>query len=107
MSRVCRQRHGHRVGELPDGAVWPGVFEDALADNRQSPVPVQVQFRTDFADWTQRLPARKQQILKQLAIGERTEDVARSFGVSSARISQMRGELRQDYLHFLSESTVQ
>jgi hypothetical protein len=104
MSRSCQQRHGFSVGQF-DRSIWSDVFADALAGNTHSPIPVQVQFRGDFADWASRLPARQQQVMKELAMGERTQDVARATGVSAARISQMRGELRRSYLQFLTDAT--
>jgi hypothetical protein len=103
MSRSCQQRHSFRVTRF-DGSIWSDLFADALADNTHSSIPVQVQFRGDFADWASRLPARMQQVMKELAMGERTRDVARATGVSAARISQMRGELRRSYLQFLMDS---
>jgi DNA-directed RNA polymerase specialized sigma24 family protein len=105
MSRVCQHRHGFFVSPLPDGHTKLGTtIVDALAENTQSPVPVQVQFRSDFPAWTQRLSPRTRQVVEQLILGHQTQDVARIFGVSSARISQMRSELRKDYLHFLHDS---
>jgi hypothetical protein len=38
-----------------------------------------------------------------LAAGERTTDVARRFGVSLARISQLRRELERSWLAFQGE----
>jgi DNA-directed RNA polymerase specialized sigma24 family protein len=103
MSPSCRRRHGFGVARF-DGSIWSDVFADALADNTHSPVPVQVQFRGNFAAWVSRMPARQQQVLTALAVGERTQDVARATGVSAAQISQMRGELRRSYLQFLTDS---
>jgi DNA-directed RNA polymerase specialized sigma24 family protein len=106
MSRVCQHKHHFFVSPLPDGhSKFGTTIEDALAENTQSPVPVQVQFRSDFPAWTQRLSPRTRQAVEQLALGHQTQDVAKRFGVSSARISQMRSELHKDYMHFLHESS--
>jgi hypothetical protein len=102
LSWVCQRRgDGFRVTSLP---ALEATLADALADNTQSPVPVQVQFRTDFAVWSGRLASRHQQIIEQLALGHGATEVAAHFGVSSARISQMRGEFRRSYLNFLNGS---
>jgi hypothetical protein len=108
MSPACRQRKSLFIARLPDAPDHiAAVFQQALADNTQSPVPVQVQFRSDFPAWKQRLPVKKQQVVEQLALGHRTQDVAQVFGVSAARVSQMRGELHRDYLQFLSDAAAE
>jgi hypothetical protein len=104
LSFACRRNHGFAVLALPHGPPSIGAeLTDALTDNTQSAIPVQVQFRCDFPAWVRRLPARKQRILKQLALGHRTSDIATAFGVSSARIAQLRGELRRNYFAFLAD----
>jgi hypothetical protein len=103
MSGSCQRRHGFLVAMFPHGPAWPDAFTDALADNTRSPVPDQAQFRIDFADWVRRLPPRRRRVLERLAAGHRTSEVARTFGVSPARIAQIRGALRRDYLRFLRE----
>jgi hypothetical protein len=80
----------------PDGT----VFEVAVRDNTQTPVPDQVQFRCDFPTWMKGLSVMKQRVVESLAMGHRTGDVARAAAVSDARISQMRRELRDDYMTF-------
>jgi DNA-directed RNA polymerase specialized sigma24 family protein len=106
MSRMCQHKHDFFVSQLPDEhATFGTTVKDALAENTQSPVPVQVQFRSDFPAWTQRLSPRTRQVVEQLALGHQTQDVAKRFGVSSARISQMRSELHKDYMHFLHDSS--
>ena len=82
MSPSCQRRNCFGVALLSNGSTWSDLFEDALTDNTQSPVPAQVQFRGDFADWASRLPVRKQKIVRELAMGERTQDVARATGVA-------------------------
>jgi hypothetical protein len=102
LSRACQRRgHGFRVMSL---SALESTLADALADNTRSPVPLQVQFRTDFTVWSGRLASRQRLILERLALGHGTTEVAATFGVSPARISQMRGELRRSYLNFLKDS---
>jgi hypothetical protein len=103
LSAACRRRHGFAVVPLPAGS--PPVaseIADALAGHTKAPVPAQVQFRVDFGDWLAHLPALKRRMASRLAAGHRTRDVAAEFAVTPARISQMRSELRNDYLSFLT-----
>jgi hypothetical protein len=103
MSRACRRRHGFALVSVPAGSPAAGTeLADALAGHAKAPVPAQVQFRLDFPAWLARLPALKRRVAGRLAVGHRTRDVAAEVGVTPARISQLRGELRHDYLNFLT-----
>jgi hypothetical protein len=103
LSAACRRRHGFTVVAMPAGSpeVAPEIAE-ALAGHTKAPVPAQVQFRVDFGDWLARLPEVRRRIASRLAAGHRTQDVAAEFAVTPARISQLRTELRNDYLSFLT-----
>jgi hypothetical protein len=103
LSPACRWRRGYRLISLPAGTPEPGTeLSDALAENTRSSVPTQVQFRIDFFDWLRQLPARRRRIADRLLAGHRTQDVAREAGVTAARVSQVRAELRRDYVRFLA-----
>jgi hypothetical protein len=56
--------------------------------------------RIDVAAWLRSLSPRSRRIAKTLAMGETTSDVARRFNVSSARISQLREELKASWEGF-------
>jgi hypothetical protein len=100
---ACRRRHGFTVGPLANPPASGGAgFGEALADNTRSPVPVQVQFRADFPAWLEWLSARDRQVAVRLALGCRTSEVALAFGLTPARVSQLRGEFRQGYMRFLT-----
>jgi hypothetical protein len=103
LSWVCRRRRGFATLPLP-GPSRPAGFglDDALADNTRSPVPTQAQFRADFPAWLGRLPARDRAVALRLAVGHRTGEVAAAFGLTAARVSQLRGEFRRSYLSFLA-----
>ena len=66
-------------------------------------MPDQVQFRLDFPAWVGSLAAAKRRVLDRLLAGERTADVAAAAGVSAARVSQVRAELRADYARFCGD----
>jgi hypothetical protein len=74
-----------------------GGWKEQLVDNRRTPVADQAVFRIDFPDWLRTLSARDRRIVDDLAGGERTGIVAKKFGVSAARISQMRRQLKDSW----------
>jgi hypothetical protein len=104
LSRHCQQFR-QPIEPRPSRALIPdeNVLEDALCDNMQTPVPDQVQFRCDFGDWEQRLPTVKQRLVRGLALGHRTKDLAAEFGLSAGRISQLRKEFSEDYAAFCGD----
>jgi hypothetical protein len=63
-------------------------------------VPEQVAFRVDSPRWRAGSRRRDRKILDALASGERTEDAARRFGISPARVSQLRREFEQSWEEF-------
>jgi hypothetical protein len=56
--------------------------------------------RIDVAAWLCSLSVRNRRIAKTLAMGETTTDAAGQFGVSRARISQLREELKTSWEKF-------
>jgi hypothetical protein len=104
LSPYARKRNGIVVerleGAQKDGSEWA----EALAGDRRTPVLEQVAFRCDFPDWLSSLPRRNRRIAEALALGHSTKAVARRFGVSPGRISQLRGELSKSWLEFHGET---
>jgi hypothetical protein len=68
-----------------------------------APIPNQVAFRIDFADWLSRLPRRNRRIAEALACGDTASEVAHRFRVSSARISQLRLQFYESWRAFQAE----
>jgi hypothetical protein len=79
------------------------VFDEALIDNTQTPVPDQVQFRVDFPRWRESLGARRRAILDAMAADHRTLDLAEMFDVSPARVSQIRREFHDGWRAFCGD----
>jgi hypothetical protein len=73
--------------------------EVLVEDRRATPADVAA-WRIDLTAWFGSLPRRQWRIAKALAMGETTSEAARRFGVSLARISQFRGELRANWEEF-------
>jgi hypothetical protein len=104
LSRHCQQFRKTLEPQPSRGRITDeNVLEDALCDNTQTPVPNQVQFRCDFGDWEHQLPTVKQRLVKGLALGHRTTDLAAEFGLSAGRISQLRKEFAEDYAAFCGD----
>jgi hypothetical protein len=97
----CRKQFS--VGRLDRYDPVEGCWREAVVEDYRTPVADQASFRVDFPAWLQTLPPRERKIARALAEGGRTIDVARRFGVSLARISQLRRELERSWLAFHGE----
>lgn len=60
-------------------------------------------FRIDFQRWLNGLPANYRAMAELLASGETTADAAKRFGVSAARISQVRRMLAESWYGTFAE----
>ena len=89
----CQRRKGVVLDRLDRWDDRKECWREALVED-QSCTPAELAAsRIDFEDWLETLPSRLRQITLRLAEGGRTRDVAREFGLSPARISQLRSEL--------------
>src|SRR5262245_15464594 len=101
LSPVAQAHHGYVVASLPGASTLIGsVFDEALRDNRRTPVPEQVCFRSDFPAWLCSLGRRDRRLAEAMALGHRTGELAKRFNVSPARVSQLRREFHADWLWF-------
>jgi len=101
LSEAAQQRHGFSVGKLPEFSTLNGnPLEEALLDNTQTPPPDQVQFRCDFPAWLDEHGERDRRLICDMAKNERTQDLARQYRLSTARISQKRREFADDWQLF-------
>ena len=66
-------------------------------------MPDQVAFRLDFASWLADLKRRDRKLVRFLAVGNTPSEAAGRFGVSRARMSQLRAELRTSWEAFLEK----
>jgi hypothetical protein len=97
LSPAARARRGARLERL-GGAGEP--LAEALAGHTRSPVPDQVQFRVDFPRWRARLSPRNRAVADALMAGETTGAAAARFGLSPARISQLRAAFAESWADF-------
>jgi RNA polymerase sigma factor (sigma-70 family) len=79
------------------------AWREAVVEDPYTPVFDQVWFRIDFPQWLAGLAPRKRRIAETLAVGHSTAAVAQQFGLSAARISQLRRELYESWRGFHGE----
>jgi len=105
MSRYCQMKKGVIVARLDyfdeEENQW---CEAVVEDTRTASVSDIVSFRVDFADWLSFLKRRDRRIAEFLALGNRTREAARKFGVSEGRVSQLRRELAESWKEFTGET---
>jgi hypothetical protein len=88
LSPRAQQRQGFVVASLLDSSSLHGnVFDEALHDNTQTPVPEQVNFRCDFPAWRCTRTERDRRLLDDLMLGERTSAVSQKYHLTAGRVS--------------------
>ena len=104
MNDLAQRRHGFAVEKLPDVCSGQDQLTEALADNTVTPPPDAAAFRVDFPRWLETLSLRDRRLAERLMLGERAHETADRFGLSRARVSQVRRELSQDWARFHGEA---
>jgi len=104
-SVYCQRRKLIKVERLDRFDPAEGCWKEAVVEDYRTPVADQVCFRVDFPIWLKTLPRRDRKIAKALADGHRTTDVARRFGLTLGRISQLRREFEKSWIVFHGEET--
>jgi hypothetical protein len=94
--RFCVERLDYYDG---DENCW---LEIVVEDRRAGPADVAA-CRIDFASWLARLPSRLRKMALFLAAGETTTATAKKFGVTPARISQIRQSFKRNWEAFQGE----
>ena len=84
-SSMAQRRKGFSVVSLSN---------ELLSDPRKADPGELAALRIDFAAWLLRLSRFKRRVALFLAFGNSTNETAERFGISAARVSQIRRELR-------------
>lgn len=101
MSPRAQKLKGFCVNRLPDFETYSSnPLSDALVDNTVTPPPEQVCFRLDFPAFLKSLSKRDRRVLKDLMKGHGTGEVARKYGMSAARVSQLRAQFHRLWNEF-------
>src|SRR5215475_11956607 len=117
LSPVAQRLHGFYVESLPQattasherlyasphGQERLDAFEERLRDNTQTPPDEQAAFRIDFPAWLTTLSHRDRDMVTDMALGERTLDLADNYGCSPGRISQKRRWFAEDWAQFCGD----
>jgi hypothetical protein len=100
MSEYAQLHKGFQVERLEyfdeDENCWQEIV---VEDKRATPADIAA-CRIDFANWLRLLPTLRRKIALALASGETTSATATKFGVTPARISQLRQWLRNSWEAF-------
>ena len=103
MSEHAQRRKGFVVGRLDGFDRVENQWREMLVEDKRATPAEVAAGRIDFADWLKMLSKRERRIALTLASGERTSVVAEKFGLTAARISQLRLWLKQSWERFQGE----
>jgi hypothetical protein len=92
----CQHRRGIRVESLHEQDGRPGWREVVVEDRHATPADIAAT-RIDFDDWLCTLSQRQRAMAEVLATGEETGTVARRFGLTPGRVSQLRRKLHRSW----------
>jgi hypothetical protein len=103
-SVVAQRQEGFTLRTLPSDCSESNIWSEILADDTLTPVPDQAAFRLDFPVWLKIQDRRKRRLARFLMVGNNGTEAAKRFGVSLARISQLRRELQASWQAFQGEA---
>jgi hypothetical protein len=105
LSPTARWRRGFRVLPLDRVALRATTpWQEALADNTHSPPDQAAAFRIDHPAWLSRLRDRDRALAEAMMLAHSTAELARAFGLTAGRVSQLRQEFHDDWCQFHRES---
>ena len=93
-SPFARSSRGNLVERLDDEQ---GGLLASLVDGRRATPADIAAARMDLAAWFQKMSESHRRIAQALAIGNTTSEAAKQFGLSSARVSQIRLLLKESW----------
>jgi hypothetical protein len=98
------QHRGFEIDRLGHGDREESQWEEIVVeDHRAGPAEIAA-CRIDFASWLRLLRPRLRKIALTLAQGETTSETAKKFGVTPARVSQLRLWLKESWEQFQGEA---
>ena len=84
----------------------PGNWIEAMVEDKRAAVADQVAAKMDVGAWFATLTKRMKEIARDLAFGCSTSEVAKKYGVTPGRISQLRRVLEESWAAFQQEPVV-
>jgi hypothetical protein len=106
LSEYAQKHKGFKVGRLDRYDAEERAWREIVVEDRHATPADVATTRIDFADWLRTMPLRYRRIAEVLAVGERTQDVARRFRLSPGRISQLRQEYYKCWQRFQGEKGI-
>ena len=100
MSAHAQRAKGFRLERLDQRDRNATTWREAVVNDPRTPVFHQVWFRIDFPEWLSRLSRRNRQIVKALAHGDSTTEVAQRFDVTKGTVSQLRRAFAESWFAF-------
>ncbi len=107
MSRYAQHKKGFQVERLDQFHEESEEWQEVLIEDRRAGPAEIAACRIDFESWLRLLPRRRRKIALALASGETTTAAAKKFGVTAARISQLRQWLKRTWDEFQGEATTE
>ncbi len=104
--RYCQLAKHITVEQLSEFDREQGEWREALLEDRHAGPAEVAASRIDISDWFKSLGRGKHRIAKLLARGESTSNVARMFGLTAGRVSQVRQELKRSWELFQGQAAV-
>ena len=103
LSQSCQRRNQFAIERLDRFDQSSGSWQEVLVEDRRFTPADAAALRIDFRTWLASLTKRNRQLAEKLAMGETTSTVARLFGLSCGRVSQLRRELHDAWRLFQNE----
>jgi hypothetical protein len=103
LSHYAQLKNGFRVDRF--GGELSVSIEEAVTDRRTS-IPDRVALRIDVPRWLKTLSRTMQRIARDLALGNRTADIAAKYRLTPGRVSQIRRELYGSWQQFHDRETL-
>ena len=103
MSPSCHVQKGVAVQSLHCWDRQDQQWQEILVEDRNATPADLAASRIDFPAWLATLSRRNRRIALRLADGDAAGSVARRFGISPGRISQLRRELAEAWQAFHGE----
>jgi hypothetical protein len=100
LSPQARRHYGITIERIDRRDPQDGVWNEQLVEDRRAGPAETAAARLDLSAWLRTLTKRNRQIAKALSSGETTNTVARQFGLSAGRVSQLRVWLREHWEQF-------
>jgi hypothetical protein len=104
LSEQAQRRKGFVVRRLDHFDREESQWQEIVVEDRRAGPAEIAACRIDFASWLRLLPIRRRKIALTLAGGETTSEAAKKFGVTPARVSQLRLWLKESWEGFQGEA---